>query len=300
MIKIEVSEGKLPRIVGIGTVLFGILLIILSIMYPGGSETVMKFSYLVIFLIIVLGIRLCLIGRNLKLAVEDESLCYTDRLGRKKNFALDEIAYCKAALEIKRGNSNYLKLYDSQDALLCKLDFNMMHIFIFLQYLLDNHVKIECSETSDRLLKELIGIVEIRSDEVSDKVNSAYNDAVKMVRGWAEKNKQFSAEWKIGIAAYNEAEGLQAGFYIMLEAYLQKDGKFVFDNKNRPVAISTELLFVEKALRMDKELKICFHSKVLENLSDHLSYYENILPKNRYHMDELTLDHELKERYLEK
>lgn len=300
MIKIEVSEGKLPWIVGIGTVLFGILLSVLSIMYPGGSETVMKFSYLVIFLIIILGIRLCLIGRNLKLTVEDESVCYTDRLGRKKYFTLNEIAYCKAALEIKRGNKNYLKLYNSQDALLCKLDFNMRHIFIFLQYLLDNHVKVECSETSDRLLKELIGIVEIRSEEVSDKVNSAYNDAVKMVREWAEKNKQFSAEWKIGIAAYNETEGLQEGFFIMLEAYLQKDGKFVFDNKNRPVAISTELLFVDKALRMDKELKICFHSKVLETLSDHLSYYENILPKNRYYMDELTLDHELKERYLEK
>ncbi|MCH5256029.1 MAG: hypothetical protein J1D87_02005 [Lachnospiraceae bacterium] len=300
MIKVEVSEGKLPWIVGTGTVLFGILLIILSMMYPGGSETVMKFSYFVFFLIIVSGIRMCLVGRNWKLSVEDESLCYTDWLGRKKDFALNEIARCQAALEIKRGSKNYLKLYDSQDVLLCKLDFNMMHIFLFMQYLLDNHVKIECSETSDILLKEVISIVEISPEEIADKVNSVYNDAVKMVREWSEKNKNFGAEWKLGIATYNESDNLQAGFFIMLEAYLQKDGRFVFDNKNRPVAISTELLFVDKALRKDNELKVCFHTGALEKLSDYLSYYENILPKNRYHMDELTLDHELKERYLEK
>ena len=88
MIEIEVNEGRLPWIVGIGTILFGILLAALSKLYPDDSNDVMKFSYLIIALIIASGIWFCLDGRNRKMTVHDRTLCYTNCFGRKKTFLL--------------------------------------------------------------------------------------------------------------------------------------------------------------------------------------------------------------------
>lgn len=322
MIEIEVNEGRLPWIVGIGTILFGILLAALSKLYPDDSNDVMKFSYLIIALIIASGIWFCLDGRNRKLTVKGKELCYTNWFGRKKTFLLEEIACCHVALEADRGNKNYLKIYDLHNLILCKLEFNMKDSFLFLQYLLDNHVKVEYTENSDILLKGMLSAVEISPAEIAEKVNGAYKEAKSMILKWAEENKSFGAEWKIGIATYlekeidskkqlwqqkgydatlcvyskDEPQTLPEGYYIIIEGYLQKDGEFVIDKRNEPVTIFTELLYVSKTMRIGEIQKISFYTKALEYLHEQLSYYENILPGNRYHTEQLTLNHELKEK----
>ena len=132
MIKIEVNEGKLPWVVGTGAILSGILFGILMTVYPNDSGIVRCVSYLVIGLIICMGIGMCFSGRYRKMMVEDRTLCYTNRLGKKKTFSLDEIGYCKAALEDKSGR-DYLKIYDLRGEKLCKLEFSMKDSALFLQ-----------------------------------------------------------------------------------------------------------------------------------------------------------------------
>lgn len=128
--KIEVNEGKLPCVVGIGAIIAGILFTIPLIRYPNGSDIVRLAGFLVIGLIILTGIGMCIGGRNKKMRVEDRLLHYTDSLGRKKTFSLDEIGYCKAALE-KKGGRDYLKIYDLQGDKLCQLAFGMKNSALF-------------------------------------------------------------------------------------------------------------------------------------------------------------------------
>ena len=302
MIKIEVNEGKLPWIVGIGTILFGIILAVLLVLYSNVSGPVMKFSYLVTGLIIASGVWLCLGGKNRKLIVEDDSLCYMDRLGRKTLFLLEDIAYCQMAREISKGNnSNYLKLYDKQDGELCKLEFDMSGVVLFLKYLMDNNVKIECTENSAIHWKELINTIEISKEEITEKVNVTYKEAEQIAMQWTKKNERFGAEWKLGLVEYLDDEilcespqELTEGYLIMLEGYLLKGGEFVLDKENQPVSFSVQLLYVSQTLKRTGELKICFSHKAPEYISEHLLYYEKTLPKNRYHTEMITINHELK------
>lgn len=345
MIKIEVHEGKLPWIVGIGTILFGIMLIVLAMRHPDDSSLFMAGSYLVMILIIAAGIWLCMDGRNRKLTVEDMSLCYSDWLGRKKNFSLDEIGYGRAALEaggvsgkaFGTGSKDYLKLYNLHGEKLCKLEFNMQNMADFLQYLLDNQVKVEYTEKSDSYLKIVINTKTICREEIQTAVNDFYDKARDIVWEWVKMHSRFGAEWKTGIAVYLEeklsgekqlweqegydnmpfsdkAEGksqlseedkdmqaskLPEGYLIALEGYLQKDGQFVVDKKNRAVAFFIPIINVTKSMRIGETLKICYFPEMLEELSAELAVLARTLPKNRYHTEMISLKHELKENRIE-
>lgn len=315
MIKIEVYEGKIPWVVGIGTILFGILFAVFATLYP--DESILLFTYLFIALIIGAGIWLCMDGKNRKLTVEDMALCYTDWRGRKKNFTLDEIGYCKAALEA--GNKDYLKLYDLLGKKLCKLEFNMKNCSLFLQYLLDNQVKIECSEKSDIYLKIMIETKTVCPEEIPAVVNDSYDKVKTLIWEWVKMHSNFGAEWKTGIAVYLEEElsdkkqlweqegyygvscfdkeKMPEGYLIVIEGYLQKDGEFVIDKKNRAVSFSIPVISVLQSLRIGESIKIsCFSDIMQEGLSAELAALAHMLPKNRYHTETISLKHELKER----
>lgn len=314
MIKITVNEGKLPWVVGIGTILAGVLFTAACIVYarPSGESNAVVWP--VVSLIILSGIGLCMSGRNRKLTVEDMNICYVNWFGRKKSFTLDEIGYCKSAMETGRENRDYLKLYDLQGDRLCRIEFNMRESVTFLQYLLDNKVRVECSEKSDFFLKSMIEMKSLCPEEVPRAVNEAYEAAKQCIREWTEQNKRFGVEWKTGIAVYLaqelsdrrqlwEQSGCQwmtqnfpEGYLILVEAYLLKDGQFVIDKKNRVVAVSASVITVSNSMQVGETLKIRLFSTVVEELREQLLCLHHVLPKNRYHTEEIVLRHELRER----
>lgn len=335
MIKIEVNEGKLPWVVGIGTILAGVVIAVLCIRYSGYSAKNSGAAFVVVGLIILSGIFLCMDGRNRKLTVEDMNICYVNWLGRKKNFSLDEIGYCKTAMEMGRENRDYLKLYDLQGDKLCKLEYNMKEATSFLQYLLDNKVRVECTEKSGFFLKSMIDMKAICQEEIPGAVNQAYEAAKALLWRWTEQNKKFGVEWKTGISVYlaeelsgrrqlweqegyqgaafhdscredgkpegrrdftAQPESLPEGYLVLIEAYLLKDGQFVIDKKNRAVTVSANVLTVSKSMQVGEKLKIRLFSTVEEELSQQLSFLRHILPKNRYHTEAIVLRHELRER----
>lgn len=319
MIKIEVNEGKAPWIVGIVTILFGILYGVLCAMYPDKSAKSGILYYLLVYpvaaLIILAGVWLCLDAKNRKLVVEDAALCYTNSFGRKTSFLLSDIAYCRTALE-NGGNRDFMKLYNLKEEKLCKLEFNMHNSIVFFQYLIDNQVKIECSEKSDYYLKYMLGMESISHEAVTSAVNDAYKEVKELIRIWIEKNKKFGVEWKTGIAAYLESEvdekkqlweqtscsiadslsdKLHEGYAIVVEGYLLKDGEFVINKRGNAVCFIITIISVTKSLKVGEELKIGYSKSVSEELSAQLFILEGTLPRNRYHTEALVLNHELKD-----
>lgn len=328
MIKIEVNEGKIPWVVGIGTILFGILCIVPFVRYPDKSMRNGPLVCAVFAAIILAGIWMCFYAKNRKLVVEDESICYTNWLGRKTAFSLNDIAYCRAALE-NRGNRDYLKLYDVKDNILCKLEFNMTDSIIFLQYLLDNQIKVECSEKSDYFLKSTLQwhmMASISPEEIRDVVNAAYKEVKELVRKWTDDNGKFGVEWKTGILPFleeevsrkkqlwelkscnvplpyanvqdkpeNPAVNLPEGYIIGVEGYLLKDGEFVIDKKGKAVCIYVPIISVSQSMKIGESMKISHLNYTVEQTSTLLAKLADALPRNRYHTEMLTLNHELKD-----
>ncbi|MDE5865703.1 MAG: hypothetical protein K2H31_03765 [Lachnospiraceae bacterium] len=319
MIKLEVNEGKTPWIVGIITILFGISYGVLCTMYPDKSAKGEVFYYLLVYpvavLIILAGVWLCLDAKNRKLVVEDATLCYTNSFGRKSSFLLSDIAYCSTALE-NGGNRDFLKLYNEQDKKLCKLEYNMRDCAVFLQYLIDNQVKIECSEKSDYMLKSMLNMTSVSTEEIAGIVNNAYQDAKGLIRKWLEENSKLGVEWKMGIVTYLENEieekkqlweqtscgvvesssvNLPEGYIIAIEGYLLKDGEFVINKKNGVVGIFATVIRVSKSLKIGEKLKISNFTDVSEELFAQLTILAEILPRNRYHTEALVLNHELRD-----
>lgn len=323
MLKIEVKESLLPWVIGIGTILVGILLIFVTVAHPDDSARVMLCIYLIILFMIGAGVLMCMDAKNRKMTVEDMALCYTNSFGKKKAFTLEEIGYCKVALENK-GAKDDIRLYDTRGKKLCKLEFNMKDSLLFLQYLLDNQIKVECSEKSDRYLKSIVCETVICQEEIPDRVNRVYEDAKLLAGEWEAQHKRFRAEWKMGISAYlqnelskdkqlweenaytemlfsdtadGQAHNLPEGYLVGIEGYLQKDGQFVCDKKNQAVMFYVPLLSVSKSWQIGDVLKIRFWgADALEELSEQLALWAELLPKNRYHTEDIVLRHELKER----
>lgn len=316
MVKIEIREGLLPWVVGIGTVFVGIIVIFVTIAYPADSVSGILSVYLTIFCMIGAGIFLCMDAKNRKMTVEDKTLCYTNCFGKKKNFALAEIGYCKAAFE-SGGSKDYIKLYDFSNKKLCKLEFNMKNANEFLQYLLDNQIKVEYTDRTEEGLKNIINAETLCPEEIPAAVNQVCKEAKNLAEEWAKKHRKFEVEWKMGLAVYLyqdvsfekqlwEQKGyegafnfsnLPEGYLIAIEGYLQKDGQFVVDKKNRAVAFFFQLISVSKSYQIGEETRIHFWgNNVLGKLSEELAFWTDRLPRKRYHMEQLVLRHELKEK----
>ena len=290
MIKIEVNEGKTPWVIGIAAILAGIGLAFVPAAYRDESAFVISAAYTAVFLIICSGIWMCMNAANRKLTVEECNICYTNWYGRKTTFSLDEIGYCKAALE-GNGNDVYLKLYNLLGEKLCKLEFGMKGSMLFLQYLLDNRVKVECSEKSDSYLKFMINTEYICPEEIPGKAEHIYEESRNIISEWLKKNSKFGVEWKTGIALYSEDENEEK--LITLECYLQKDGQFVMSGRNRAVTFYVPIVRVAKSMQIGEVFSIRFFGSALDELTEQLSIWENLLPVNRFHTGELSLDHEL-------
>lgn len=316
-IEVEVKEGKIATIVGIGTILVGILLILVYIRYPANSISIEIVGCLVAAIIIFAGIGLCMGAHNRKVIVEDMKLCYVNWMGKKKSFTVDEIGYCKTELTVD-GSKDFLKIYNLLGERLCKLDYQMKDCFMLLQFLMDNQVRIDSSAKSEKCLHFILDVDTICAEEIPSRANTFYQKAKELVEEWSKQNKKFGAQWKIGLAAYLEEEcmgdkpiwrqkgyetdsfqNLPEGYVIVMEGYLMKDGEFVLNKKNATVGFYIPIIRVTKSLQIGENLRIRFYKKALKELEEQLNILEYLLPRNRYHTENISLQHELKDKICE-
>lgn len=314
MKQIEVKEGKMTWKAGIITILISLLFLFLYFQSPAESIPVKISCWLFAVIIMLAGLFFCLTAYNRKLMVEDMNLCYINWCGKNKNFTLNEIGYCKTELTLE-GNKDFLTVYDLLGNKLCKLDYHMDGCYSLLQFLADNQVKIESSPKSEPCLHSILKAETVCAEKAAGKANEFYKEAREIVEEWTRQNKKLGAEWKMGMVSYLEEEfrkdkqlweqtsyeadsfqKLPEGFELALEGYLLKDGKYVMNKKNWAVGFYIPIIRVTKSMQIGEELRIRFYMKAGSELAERLKMLSYLLPRNRYHTEEIHLAHELKDK----
>lgn len=314
MKQIEVREGKIGAVIGAGTILVGILLIVLYVRHPAEAILMEIVCCLAAVLMILAGVVLCMNSHNRKFVVEDMKLCYVNWMGRKKGFSLDEIGYCKTELTVD-GSKDFLKIYNLLGEKLCKLDYQMKDSFMLLQFLKDNQVRVDSSARSEKILHFILETDALCEEEIAERANGVCQKTKELAEEWRKQNKKFGAQWKIGLAAYREEEcmedkqiweqkgyetdslqNLPEGYVLVIEGYLMKDGEFVLNKKNATVGFYIPIIRITKSLQVGENLRIRFYKKTLLELEEQLKVLAYLLPRNKYHTENINLQHELKDR----
>lgn len=322
MIEILVRERKSTAVIGIGTILFGIV-VGASLWYFRRTDSSLRQlipACLAVLCMILSGIIFCLVYKNRRLHVEDGKLCYNNWLGWKKEFSLKDIGYCRLR--------ESLVLYDVTEKKLCKLDFGMTQVFDFLQYLLDNGVEVESNRANKGMLDVLFGMQTIRDSEVVEKMGQIEEEAGRHRQEWEGKADKLGASFRIGFACYLESElredrqlweqaspvdnwlllgdewsaaasdrfadGLPEGFLIALEGYLQKDGEYVMNRKEQAICLVVPVIHVIKSYQIGKGTKTILYEDSFGEWKKQIEDLLENLPKHRYHTAQLVLRHNLK------
>lgn len=319
MIHISVKERKSTAVIGIGTILFGLLVGAALVFFRKADRSPgqMLPDYFVVFCMILSGVFLCMSYRR-ELLVEDMQLCYRNWLGRKKSFSLDDIGYCRQRAS--------LILYDLNGDKLCKLEFGMTQIPDFLQYLMDNRVEVESNKRDKKMLDVLYDMQTIDSSRIAGELEQFAETVRGHKQEWEIKVDRLDASFQIGFACYLESEikedrqlpeqsssvdgwladevsslfsnrlpdELPEGFVIVMEGYLLKDGEYVVNRKEQAVCLVVPVIHVVKSYQIGQKTKTILYRESFDEWKNQIADLMENLPKHRYHTAEITLRHKLK------
>lgn len=320
MIHISVKERKSTAVIGIGTIIFGLLVGVALMCFRKADRSPgqMLPDYFVVLCMILSGVFLCMLYRR-ELWVEDMQLCYRNWLGRKKFFSLDDIGYCR------QGAS--LVLYDLNGDKLCKLEFGMTSVPDFLQYLMDNRVEVESNKRDKKMLDALFGMQTIDHSRMTEVLEQFAETVREHKQEWETKADRLGASFRIGFACYLKSEinedrqlpeqtssvdgwlddeasaifsnqlpdELPEGFVIAMEGYLLKDGEYVVNRKEQVICLVAPVLHVVKSYQIGQKTKTVLYGETLNEWKNQMKDLLESLPKHRYHTSEITLRHKLKE-----
>lgn len=315
-VKFQMREHGIVLLSGIFTLLFTLFILVMGVKYPssGGYRWVF---YLALLGLSAAGIVCCIKGIRRGLTVEEMNICYVNWIGKKKTFTLDDIGFCKMDLS---GNKDDIVLYDLLGNKLCKLDFDMKGSGEFLQYLLDNQVRIErkTKQTGaygvpvvEALLKE----TSICEEEIGKCADALYGKVQTLLGEWERQNKSFGAYWEFGYGEFSSDEPeeetglwnrtrtmpekmteLPERYDCILEAYLKKDNEYVMDRKDKAVCILIPYLVKGYSYQIGEKLRIrkTDDDVMLEWMKRQLALLTKELPGHKYHTEPLVLKHELR------
>lgn len=319
MIHISVKERKSTVVIGIGTVLFGLLVgaALMCFRKADRSPGQMLPDYFVVLGMILSGVFLCMLYRR-ELWVEDMQLCYRNWLGRKKSFSLDDIGYCRQGASIV--------LYDLNGDKLCKLEFGMTQVPDFLQYLIDNGVEVESNKRDKKMPDVFFGMQTIDHSRIIEELEQFAETVREHKQEWEIKADRLGAFFRIGFSCYLESEikegrqlpeqmssvdgwlddeasaifsnrlpdELPEGFMIAMEGYLLKDGEYVVNRKEQVICLVVPVIHVVKSYQIGQKTKTILYRDTFNEWRNQIGDLLESLPKHRYHTAEITLRHKLK------
>lgn len=314
-IKIQVRESRIALVAGGVSIAFAFFILAMYLLHPkkdGGG----LFLYVPLLLMLASGAAFCMVYHNRKMLVEEMSICYVNSLGKKKQFNLDGIGFCK--LDMGGGKASLL-LYDLLGDKLCKLDFGMPGMGEFLQYLVDNGVETEYDREGngrqEMMIPELIlSETAVCEEEIGKCTVAFYQEAEQIFWDWEKRNKRFAVEWEIGFAQYKEADlekksrlwertssldgGMQEipeDYTCVLEAYLKKDGEYIVNRKGEEIAVQIPYLVRCRSYQIGEQTRIRkSDEKVIgEGIERYLEMLAKELPRHRYRTETYVLQHKL-------
>lgn len=315
-ISFKVREHRIILASGVLTILFTFFILIMRLKYPSADGNRIIF-YSALSLLFIVGIICCIRGTLRGLCVEEMDICYVNWRGRKKEFTLDDIGYCKLELS---SNQDNLIIYDLLGCKLCKLEFGMKGCKEFLQYLLDNQVRMEWKkEQTDYsempVLETLLCETAVCEEEITKYADILYGKIRDVFLEWEKQNKAFGAYWEFGYSEFaaddvegksdlwnctssisEKHTGLPEDYVCILECYLKKDNEYVIDRKNEVVCLLIPYLVRGTSYQIGERLRFRKMNEdvVIHWTKGHLEILTKILPKRKYHTESLVFRHELR------
>lgn len=314
-IRFQVRENRTALLCGALSVAFAIFILIMRLLHPsdrGGGALL----YLPLLCMLLFGVGCFVLYCNRKLIVEEMELCYVNLIGKRKNFTLDEIGFCKIGVG---GNRNAVVLYDLRGEKLCKLDFDMYGIAQLHQYLVDNRIEVEWAK--ERLNGETAYLLEairketsVCGEEIRKCSEEFYEKAESVFREWEKNNSRYEVRWEIGYAQYlaEDLEGkcrfrervssvkeplevIPDSYECLLEAYLKRGDEYVVDRHGEEVNIVLPYLSNSKSYQVGERLRIrkADEQGMTDWLEIRLEALTAELPKHKYHTEAFTLRHKL-------
>lgn len=317
-IKFQVRENKTALACGALAISLALFIPVMRLLHPSDRGGGALF-YLPLFCMLAGGVACLLLYFNRKLIVDEANMCYVNWFGKTKRFVLDEIVCCKMGA----GSSmNQIVLYDLGGNKLCKLDFEMLGIAEFYQYLADNRVKTEWAVKQMNHAKSFMILFDaiqketaVSEEEIRKCSEQFYKDAERIFRDWENCNKQFQAEWEIGFAEYtaedlekkcrflertsslpNPVKSIPESYECFLEAYLKRENEYVVTNRGEEVTIMLSYLSKTKSYQIGEKTRIrkADEKSMKEWLEGQLEMLNKELPKRRFHTEALVPGHKLR------
>lgn len=301
---------------GVFATLFTLFILIMGLKSPSADGNRAVF-FTIIFLLFVIDLGCCIRGSLHCLSVDGMKMYYVNWYGKKRFFTLDDIGYCK--LELSKNWDNII-VYDLLGNKLCKLEFDMRGSSVFLQYLIDNQVRIEW-KTNPPLSAKMLPIeaalreTAICEEEIIKYTEVLYGKVRDILVEWEKQNKILDAYWEFGFAQFSEADlagksdlwnrtssipenvtELPEDYVCIFEAYLKKDNEYVIDKKNEAVCILIPYVARSASYQIGEKLRLRKMNEdvITDWMKGHLELLAGILPKRKYHTEPLILQHELR------
>lgn len=314
-IQIQIRESRIALAAGGVSIVFAFFILLMYLLHPkkdGGGF----FLYLPLLLMLASGVAFFVIYYNKKLLVEEMDICYVNLFGKTRQFTLDEIGFCKIDMG---GGKAALSLYDLLGNKLCKLDFDMPGMGEFLQYLVDNRVKIEWNREQKRgremMIPDLILYeTAVCEEEINKCAADFYEEAGKCFRDWEKRNKKFEVQWEIGFAQYREEDLKKKGqawermssldeemleipedYTCVLEAYLKRGNEYIVNRKGEEVAVQIPYLVRCRSYQVGEKNRIRKSDEkvVIEGIRSYLEMLSKELPRRKYRTEAYVLKHKL-------
>ena len=323
-ISFQVRESRLSLVVGGASIAFAVFIFVMWLLHPkgGGGGALL---YLPLLFMVGSGVAFWVVYFNKKVTVEEMNIHYVNSLKKKKVFTLDEIGFCKLEMG---GGKVILVLYDLMGDKLCKLDFGMRGMGEFLQYLVDNRVKVELNrdrrhrQEAEAFLPELI-IKEtaVCEEEIGKCSEAFYETAGQIFREWEKRNKKFEAEWEFGFAEYTAGDlerqtkqyrqnrtwewtgsvktedgQIPEDYECVLEAYLKRNGAYVVNRRGEAVSLQIPYLVRCRSYQIGEGTRIrkSDEEMLAAEISGYLEMLSKELPRHRYRTEALTVRHPLR------
>lgn len=312
----QVRENRTALICGVLSICLAFFILIMRLLHPSGRGGG-ALLYVPLLCMLAGGVFFCVLYYNRRLTVCDMSLCYVNLFGKRKEFTLDQIGFCKIGAG---GNRNLFVLYDLTGDKLCKLDFDMCGMAQFHQYLVDNRIEVEWNrERMDKRGLLLIDAIQQESavceEEICKCSEQFRGEAEKIFLDWEKRNARFQADWEIGFGEYQASDlgqkcfcqdrtsslpepltALPDTYECLLEAYLKREDGYVVDRRGEVVNIVLPYLVRSKSYRIGEGTRIrkMDEESVQDWLIMQLEALSRELPRRKYRTEALTIKHKLR------
>ncbi|MDE6386235.1 MAG: hypothetical protein K2L82_00335 [Lachnospiraceae bacterium] len=314
-IKFQVRESWAAIVCGGLGIAISACIFILWLLYPSDDGGGMLL-YLPLLCMPVFGIVCLVMYFQHRLTVDESNICYVNWIGKRKEFTLDEIGFCKIG---GRGADNKVIVYNLLGEKLCKLEVGMCGIEEFRQYLMDNQVRVEWGKKRMNsemalLLDALCRETAVCEEEIYKCAEKFYEEAKEIFMDWEKRNQKFNAYWEIGFAEY-ALEDLEAkcsfrervstldaelatiplSYQCLMEAYLKCDDGYVVNSKGEAVSIILPYMVRSKSYRIGEGTRIrkMDEQNMEQWLEMRLEGLAKELPRHRYHTETFTIQHRL-------